>query len=505
MITLRYYQQEAVDAAWQALRQREHPVIQCPTGSGKSLIIAELVRRVAERGGRVLIATHVQELVEGNAKEFHNLTGIEPGILCAGLARTDKGHDVLFASVQSLYKPAKNGEIAPFDLIVVDECHLVQDRESDAKFYPTTFSAFPDAQRVGLSATPFRMDGPVYGEGRFFTEKCYEISVLQLVQDGFLAPLVGINPKLSLDLDKIKKTAGEYDVKSIEDQETDEWLKECVATTIELARGRKHLAVFCPTISVAERAAEIFNYAGLAAATVVADTVDRGDLLGAWKAGSFPVMCSVGILTTGFNFPALDCLVILRPTESLALHQQILGRGTRTADGKKNCLVIDFSGNLVVHGGICVGMEECYTQKDDKMVAVSAQPAPKKEKRKVKTAKELSELDPLLANPKGFRARVLDIGFIVINSKAQPGKRLLMATYDCVTEGGLIVNASCFLCVEYSGFALQQAGNWFKRRGEDSFPRNAEAARSFCWGLPVPREVLIKKNGKYLNIEQEFM
>jgi DNA repair protein RadD len=216
-------------------------------------------------------------------------------------------------------------------------------------------------------------------------------------------------------------------------------------------------------------------------------------------------MCSVGILTTGFNFPALDCLVILRPTESLALHQQILGRGTRTADGKKNCLVIDFSGNLVVHGGICVGMEECYTQKDDKMVAVSAQPAPKKEKRKVKTAKELSELDPLLANPKGFRARVLDIGFIVINSKAQPGKRLLMATYDCVTEGGLIVNASCFLCVEYSGFALQQAGNWFKRRGEDSFPRNAEAARSFCWGLPVPREVLIKKNGKYLNIEQEFM
>lgn len=500
----RYYQSESIEAAWASLRKGEHPVIQLPTGSGKSYVAAELCRRVLDKKGRVLVATHVKELVDGNAQEFQRLTGIEPGILCAGLERSDKDHDILFASVQSLYGPAKRGEIPDFNLIIVDECHLVQDRESDAKFYPTTFSVFPGAQRLGLSATPFRMDGPVYGEGRYFTEKCYEISVLQLVQDGYLCPLVGVSPSLLLDLDKIKTVAGEFDSKSVEDQETEEWLKECVLKTKEIARGRKHIAVFCPTVVVAERAAKLFTEAGWVANYVVADTEDRTDLITRWKAGEFPVMCSVGILSTGFNFPALDCAVILRPTESLALWQQMLGRLTRISEGKKNALVIDFSGNLQIHGGICVGMEEVYSQSGTGEVAkISAAPKPRKEKRKVKTAQDLTELDPMLASPKGFRAKVLDLGFVVIGSKSQPGKRLVMCSYDCVTEGGLLIQASTFLCVEYSGYALIQASNWFKRRGSDSFPRDAESARSFCWGLPTPREVTIKKNGKYLNVEQE--
>jgi DNA repair protein RadD len=500
---LRYYQQEAIDAAWLSLRKREHPVIHLPTGSGKALVLSEIAHRVVSRGGRVLIATHVQELVGQNAAEFQKLTGVEPGILCAGLERTDKDHDVLFASVQSLYGPAKRKEIPPFDLIEIDECHLCQDRESDAKFYPTLFSCYPDAQRLGLSATPFRIDGPVYGEGRYFTEKCYEISVLQLVQDGFLAPLVGVNPELKLDHDKIKKVAGEFDVKSVEDQETEEWLRECILTTGELARGRKHIAVFCPTVSVAERASALFSAHGLESRYVVADTEDRSDLLDDWKAGKFPVMCSVNVLSTGFNFQSLDTIVVLRPTESLGLWQQILGRGTRIAEGKTNCLVIDFSGNLLIHGGICMGMEEVYSQSGGTLEKVSAKPVERKEKRKVKTAKELTELDPMLASPKGFRARVLDLGFIIIGSKSQPGKQLVMCNYDCVTENGLLIQASCFLCVEYSGFALQQAANWFRRRGETSFPSNAEAARSFCWGLPTPREVTIKRNGKYLNVDAE--
>lgn len=502
---LRYYQTEAIEAAWEALKRGAHPVIQLPTGSGKSLVTAELARRSHNKGGRTLIVTHVQELVEGNAAEFQRLTNLEPGVLCAGLARGDKDHDVLFASVQSLYRPAQRGEIQPFNLIIVDECHLVQDRESDAKFYPTVFSSFPDAQRVGLSATPFRMDGPVYGDGRYFTEKCYDVSVLQLIQDGYLAPLIGVNPSLGLDLDKIKKTAGEYDARSVEDQETDEWLRECVATTIELTNQRKHIAVFCPTVKVAERAAELFSQAGWIADVVVADTEDRGGVLTRWKAGAFPVMCSVNVLSTGFNFPALDCITVLRPTESLALWQQMLGRGTRIADGKKNCLVIDFSGNLVIHGGICVGMTDAYSQKADGLKKIDTKPAPKKEKRKVRTAKELTALDPLMANPNGFRAKVLEISYLVILSKSQPGRRLLMATYDCVTDGGLLITATTFLCVEYSGYALQLAINWFHRRGVGAgeFPRNADSARSFCRGLPIPREVTIKKDGRYLNVIEE--
>ena len=101
-LTLRPYQEEAVEAAWASLRREEHPVIQLPTGSGKALVLAEISHRILNRGGRVLVATHVSELVSQNAAEFQGLSGVEPGILCAGLERSDKGHDVLFASAQSL-------------------------------------------------------------------------------------------------------------------------------------------------------------------------------------------------------------------------------------------------------------------------------------------------------------------------------------------------------------------------------------------------------------------
>jgi len=478
-------------------------VIALPTGSGKSLVLAEVARKILDKGGRVLIATHVKELVAQNAAEFQGLTGIEPGILCAGLERTDKGHAVLFASVQSLYGPAKRGEIEPFDLIMVDECHLCADKSSDAKFYPTVFAAFPDARRVGLSATPFRIDGPVYGEGKYFTDKCYDADVIQLVKDGYLAPLVGVNAALTLNIKGLKKIAGDYDQRSVEEQETDAWLEAVAESVKELSEGRKHIAVFCPTVSVAERSAAIFTKTGMTASVVVGETEDRSDLLDSWKAGDFPVMCSVNVLSTGFNFKALDCIVCIRPTTSLGLWQQVLGRGTRTNEGKKNCLILDYSGNLALHGGICVGMEDCYTQVSDGVIKVSPKPRkPSGNKRSVQITDQLTNLDPMLASPGGAKVRVRGVSYIVISSKSQEGKSLLMVQYDCLVEGGAHVTASQFVCVEYSGWARKQAEDWFARRRATA-PFKAEQAQTMSWGLPTPRELTIKKNGKYMNVIHE--
>jgi DNA repair protein RadD len=500
---LRPYQQESVNHAWQALRRGEHPVIKLPTGSGKSIVISELCRLVLENGGRVLIATHVAELVSQNAQEYQSLTGNEPGILCAGLERTDKGHDVLFASVQSLYGPAKRGEIAPFNLIIVDECHLCADRDSDAKFYPTAFSSFPDAHRVGLSATPFRMDGPVYGEGKYFTNLAYEADVLDLVHQGYLAPLVGVNASITLDTAKFKKVAGDYDQRSVEEQETDAWLTAVVENVKELASERKHIGVFCPTVATAERASEIFTANGLTSSVVVGDTEDRTGRLDAWKAGKFPVMCSVNVLSTGFNFRALDCIVCLRPTTSLGLWQQVLGRGTRTFDGKKNCLVIDYSGNLAQHGGICAGMEDCYQEsKSGKVKKVPAKPKELPVKRSVKTSTELTDLDPMLASPGGLEAEVLAMTYVVINSKTVEGKKLLMVVYECRLDEGVTISASQFVCCEYEGYARQQAIDWFARRGAIA-PHTSDRAQTMCWGLPEPRSVTIKRKNKYVNVLKE--
>ena len=502
-LTLRPYQEEAVEAAWASLRREEHPVIQLPTGSGKALVLAELSHRVINRGGRVLIATHVAELVQQNSLEFQKLSGIEPGVLCAGLERSDKGHDVLFASVQSLYRPAQRGEIEPFNLIIVDEAHLCADRDSDAKFYPTTFAAFPDASRLGLSATPFRLEGPIYGEGKYFSNLCYEADVLRLVQEGYLAPLVGVNAALTLDTSKFKIQAGDFATQSVEEAETDAWLRAVAHSVKELAAGRKHLAVFCPSVAVAERTSEIFTSVGLPSSYVVGDTEDRTGRLDAWKAGAFPVMCSVNVLYTGFNFPALDCVVCLRPTMSLGLWIQLLGRATRTCEGKKNALVIDYSGNLALHGGICAGMEDAYQEKKGGSVEkVSAKPKPST-KRQVKKSDELTDLDPMLSSPKGLRCEVAGVTYIAIGSKTQPGKRILMVNYDCRAPGGALISASEFCCVEYEGYARQKAVEWFERRGGRA-PFSADKAQVACWGLPTPREVTVRKNGKYFNVLREY-
>ncbi len=504
-LTLRPYQEEAVEAAWASLRREEHPVIQLPTGSGKALVLAEISHRILNRGGRVLVATHVGELVAQNALEFQGLSGIEPGILCAGLERSDKGHDVLFASVQSLYRPAQRGEIEPFNLIAIDECQLCDDRDSDAKFYPTAFSCFPEASRLGLSATPYRLNGPVYGEGKYFTNLCYEADVLQLVRDGYLAPLVGVNAALTLDTSKFKIQAGDFATASVEDAETDAWLLAVAYNVKELAAKRKHIAVFCPSVKVAERASEIFTSVGLTSSFVVGDTEDRSGRLDAWKAGEFPVMCSVNVLSTGFNFKALDCIVCLRPTTSLGLWVQILGRGTRIdeASGKKNCLLIDYSGNLALHGGICAGMEEAYEEsKKGGVTKVSAKPKPSA-KRQVKKSNELTDLDPMLSSPKGLRCEVAGVTYVAIGSKTQPGKRILMVNYDCRCPGGALITASEFVCCEYDGYARQKAVEWFERRGGYA-PFSADRAQIACWGLPTPGEVTIRKNGKYTNVLREY-
>lgn len=506
MLTLRYYQKEAVEKAWLSLRNGQHPVIELPTGSGKSLVIAELARRVEEKGGRVIIATHVQELVKANAEEFQSWTGIEPGVLCAGLERDDKDHSVLFASVQSLYSPLQRGEIPAPHLLLIDECHLCADPDSDAKFYPTFFKAFPEAQRVGLSATPSRMSVPIYGEGKWFTEKCYEISTLELVREGFLAPLIGVTTSHKLAIEKLKHTAGEFDVKSIEEQESSEWLAKVAELTVELAKKRKHIAVFAPSVKVAEEAAKCFSVAGLSADFVVADTDDRTDKLDRWKAGEFPVMCSVAVLTTGFNFKALDVIVCLRPTESQELWRQILGRGTRIAQGKTSCLVLDFSGNLDIHGGICAGMEEVYEVKGGEPEKVSPEPKPKKAPgRKVKTGKELTDLDPMLASSKGVEVEVTSVSYVVIRSKTIANKKLLMVNYEGdMIPSGIPISASQFVCNEYEGYAYNEAVRWFERRGEAAVPYSADAARIKAFGLPTPRRIKVRKAGKYINVLEEY-
>lgn len=502
---LREYQTRAFEATLDSLRRGKNPVCAVATGGGKSLIAAALVDRFRSRGGYTLMVTHNRTLVTQNLnalKRYSNDVGV--GVYSAGLNSSVVGESATYGTIQTVYR---NMDKLPQDIsaIIVDEAHAVAHKTSSSKMYNALMEKFPNARRIGLSATPYRLDrGVIYdGEGAHFDDLAVEITVLELIELGYLSPLIGLKAADKLDLDGVKITNGDFDTKQVDERITENWLR-CVIDKISfLASDRKAILLFAPTVRTAALASQIATEKGISAEYVHGGDDERDDRLKRWEAGEFKLMANCQILTTGYDRPDIDCIVDCAPTESLGKHVQKLGRGTRIADGKRDCLIIDVSGNLERLGGICVGMKELYEEAGKSMKLTSAEPAPKKEKRKVRTANELTELDPMLANPKGFRARVLAINFIVINAKQRPGKRLLMVSYECVTGGGLIVAASTFLCVEYDGFALYQASQWFARRGEDSFPRRAEAARSFCWGLPVPREVTIKKNGKHLNIISE--
>lgn len=501
---LRDYQQEASDFVFQSLRAGNHPCVQLPTGTGKSLVVADIVNRIRQKEGIVWVLTHVKELVQQNHRTLERFAGLSnTGIICAGLNQTTEGEQVTFATIQSIHKRAIKGQLRPPHAIIIDEAHRIPPGK-DGKWYNEVLHAYPDARRIGMTATPWRMDGGmIYGsqEGLWFNDLAYQKTVLEMVEAGYLAPLVGVHTEVQLDLAGVQKNAGDYVMKQVSEKQTHPWLMAVVDATMKLAEKRKHIAVYCPTVEAAHNTAATFEAKGWSAGVVVGQTDDRHEVIDEWKCGNTRVLCSVDVLTTGFDHPPLDCIVCLRPTESSSLWVQILGRGTRIHEDKSNCLVLDFVGNLARLGGIGM-MEDFYEEKDGEAVAVKKATGAKKEKKEKPKPNYLGALDPMSGSAKAVQVATTDVSYVVIPSKSQQGKSILMVSYEAVTEEGYPITASLFVCPEYSGYARHQAEQFFERRG-GTCPRSADTARYACYGLPVPRFLTVQRNGRYINVVKE--
>jgi DNA repair protein RadD len=265
--------------------------------------------------------------------------------------------------------------------------------------------------------------------------------------------------------------------------------------------------VFLPTIETAEMAAMLFRKAGVTCGTVSSLSDDRDEQLIAWKGGEIRAMTNVGILGTGFNFPALDAIISLRPTQSAGLWQQQLGRGMRVAVGKQNCLVLDYVGNLQRLGGVGAmdewdkegagGATERRTEGDRKGGGVGGA------KRVVGGGNlALLTLDPMLTSATGLLLDVKRVRYATRPGK-RPGKNMMMAMYDCETEQGVSMPVTEFVCVEYDGGARWHAESWFKRRGHAFTPFTARTAMVEAYGLPTPRQLRVRKNGSYINVLKE--
>jgi DNA repair protein RadD len=357
---LREYQQEAVNAVYRHLRERDdNPAVVCPTGAGKSFILAQIASDAVSRWkGRVLIVAHVRELLEQNAEKIRTLAPQLPvGLYSAGLQSRDTGYAITVAGIQSIYKRAC--EFDAFDLIVIDECHLVPP-DGDGMyrtFLEDARKVNPNVRLIGLTATPFRMkSGLICAPENVLNHVCYEIGVKELIVQGYLCPLITKASREKVDTTGLHVRAGEFIAGEVEDlMNTQTRVESACREIVEQTRNRKSVLIFAAGVPHGEHIAEVLRGKfGAEVGAVFGDTPDpeRDRMLSDFKTGMLKYLVNCQVLTHGFDAPNVDCVAMLRPTMSPGLYSQMVGRGFRLHPGKENCLVLDFGGNVLRHGPV---------------------------------------------------------------------------------------------------------------------------------------------------------
>ncbi|MBA5761569.1 DEAD/DEAH box helicase [Vibrio sp. 404] len=358
MYTLRPYQADSVKAVIHYFRKHTTPaVIVLPTGAGKSLVIADLARLAK---GRVLVLAHVKELVEQNHAKYEGY-GLTGAVFSAGLGRKETNQQVVFASVQSVVRNLEAFK-DQFSLLVIDECHRVpEDKDSSyQKVISHLRELNPGIKVLGLTATPYRLGiGWIYQyhtrgqvraeEPRFFRDCIFELPIRYLLDEGFLTPAKMMDaPVLSYDFSQLKPAStGRYkeaEMDMVIDQ-AKRATPQIVEQIIQMARNKLGIMIFAATVRHAQ---EIFGLLPEGqAAIVIGDTPtpERDTIIEKFKQQQIKYLVNVSVLTTGFDAPHVDLIAILRPTESVSLYQQIVGRGLRLSPGKSECLVLDYAGN----------------------------------------------------------------------------------------------------------------------------------------------------------------
>ena len=358
-MSLRPYQQKTIDMLYDWMGKNDgNPCVVLPTGAGKSHVIAHLCKQAITEWPetRVLMLTHVKELIEQNAEKLRAVWPNAPlGIYSAGLRRRDI--DVItFAGIQSVRNRAK--EIGYTDIVIVDECHLISHKAEGG--YRHLIDGLkeinPHLRVIGLTATPFRLGHGYITDGdALFDDLIEPVNIEQLVEGGFLAPLRSKLTQEQFDVTGVTKRGGEYVesdlAKAIDKYDTNEAV---VSEMIRLAGDRKAWLFFCAGVDHAKHIRDELREQGVVAECVTGDTpkAEREAILGAYKRGQIKALTNANVLTTGFDYPDIDLIAMLRPTMSPGLYVQMAGRGMRLKSHTDHCMVLDFAGVVSQHGPV---------------------------------------------------------------------------------------------------------------------------------------------------------
>ena len=358
---LRVYQQRAIDQlyAWFAAGNTGNPCLVLPTGSGKSHVIAALCEDALTQWPetRVLMLTHVKELIEQNAAKLRaHWPGAPMGIFSAAIGRRQLGEPITFAGIQSLRNRA--ADVGHVDLVIIDEAHLVSHKDEGGyrDFIADLAEINPSLRVIGLTATPYRLGhGMIDQGGALFSATLEPVEIDELVHQKHLVRLRSKWTEFGLDTEGVHTRGGEFIESELQAAvNTRDQNERIVRETIALAGDRRSWLFFCCGVDHARDVCAVLQREGIAAECVTGDTPkkDRERIIGEFKAGSLRALTNANVLTTGFDHPGVDVIAMMRPTLSPGLYVQMAGRGMRPAEGKTDCLVLDFAGVIETHGPI---------------------------------------------------------------------------------------------------------------------------------------------------------
>jgi DNA repair protein RadD len=499
MLALRPYQEEAKAAVYNHLRTRDdNPCVVIPTAGGKTPVMASICKdAVGLWQGRVLILAHVKELLEQTADKLNQVCPeVHFGIYSAGLKRRDTSKAVILAGIQSVYQRAD--QLGAFDLVLTDECHLITP-EGDGmyrQFLASARTINPNLRIVGFTATPFRLKtGPICTPDGFLNHICYEIGVRELIVQGYLCPLTTKAGKTKADTSGLHICGGEFVAGEVEALMDNDSLVQAACNEIaEHTKNRQAVLIFASGIKHGEHVVQVLkDQHDIQCGFVTGDTPieERNALLAKFKAGELKYLCNVNVLTTGFDAPNVDCVVLLRPTMSPGLYYQMVGRGFRLHPSKQNCLVLDFGGNVLRHGPVDqvrakghggTGNSQAPAKECPECQSVIAagymrcpdcghQFLPPQRGQHDAQATGAGILSGQVTTTKYI---VQDVFFNVHKKRGAPenAPRSMRVDYKV----GWHQYKSEWICFEHAGYARKKAIAWWRRRSNEPVPDTAEEA-----------------------------
>ena len=521
MLTPRQYQLEAEVAIWNYFNAGNtgNPIVALPTGTGKSLVIAWFTQHVMEKypKSRIMILTHVKELIKQNSDKLEEVWPMAPyGIYSAGLKKRECKLPIVYGGIATVKNDLNKFD--KVDLLLVDEAHLMSGQ--DDSMYGEVVSHLralnPFLKVIGFTATPYRTGQGLLTESGLFTDVAIDLTSMaqfnRLIDEGYLCMLVPKRTDMQFDLSKIRTRNGDYCVSDLEERidHRDANYLAC-RESIQYGAERKSWLAFASGIKHAEHIAEMMRNFGIPAVSVHSkmDAAERDTRIKDFRNGKIRCIVSNNVLTTGFDHPPIDLILMLRPTLSTGLWVQMLGRGTRPSveTGKKDCLCLDFAGNtprlgpindpVMPHkrGSTTPGVapiricDQCgtYNHASATSCYVCGYEFPHQVKiNPTAGTDELIRTDiPLVHEFRVDRA--------LYNKITSNGYNIFKVNYVCGLR-----SFSEIVCLEHPGRARGMAAHWWKlRMGSELAPPSVDEALIWASRLAVPKTISVDVNQKY--------